>query len=314
MIVTDREPGAELSSPRLAVGLLGRDILASGSPALHESEARAQGMELDYLLFDFAQQGWEEKDLARILDAAATLGFAGVNVTHPYKQTVMAHLDELSAGAAQVGAVNTVSFTNGRMTGFNTDVTGFEESVRRGLPDASLDHVVQYGAGGGGAATAFALLSLGTARLTLFDTDAGRVADLVADLSKAFPAAAIDIGEDAAAAAASATGFVNATPIGMANYPGSAVPFQLLRSHHWVADIVYFPVETVLLREARARGCPSLDGTGMVVFQAASAFEIFTGHPADRDRMLNSFVRAARGAGGRDGQPSAPGAESAASC
>jgi shikimate dehydrogenase len=271
-------------------GLLGRNILGSGSPALHEAEAKAQGAQLDYILFDFAQRGWEEEILPRVLDAAATLGFAGLNVTHPFKQSVIPFLDALSPGAEQVGAVNTVSFADGRMTGFNTDVTGFEESVRRGLPGAALDHVVLFGAGGGGAATAHALLGLGVEKLTLFDTDEARAEALAADLRRLFTAASVEVGTEVAPAAATATGIVNATPIGMENHPGSAVPLALLRPRQWVADIVYFPLETVLLREARRRGCRTLDGTGMVVFQAAAAFEIFTGLPADRARMLNSFV------------------------
>jgi shikimate dehydrogenase len=288
--VTDASSPQDSGPPRFLAGLLGRGILGSGSPALHEAEARAQGAQLSYILFDFAQRGWDETTLPKILDAAATLGFAGVNVTHPFKQSVMPYLDELSPGAEQVGAVNTVSFANGRKTGFNTDVTGFEESVRRGLPGASLDHVIQFGAGGGGAATAHALLSLGARKLTLFDSDHSRAEGLAADLSRLFGAAAIEVGTAVEPAAGTASGFVNATPIGMEDHPGSAVPFELLQPRQWVADIVYFPLETVLLREARLRGCRTLDGTGMVVFQAASAFEIFTGLQADRARMLSSFV------------------------
>jgi shikimate dehydrogenase len=288
--MTDKAPLEESAAPRFLAGLLGRGILGSGSPALHEGEAKAQGAQLDYLLFDFAQRDWDEQHLPKILDAAATLGFAGVNVTHPFKQSVIPHLDALSPGAEQVGAVNTISFADGRKTGFNTDVTGFEESVRRGLPGASLDHVIQFGAGGGGAATAHAMLSLGAQKLTLFDTDLSRAEALAADLGALFPAAAIEVGTAVEPAAAGASGFVNATPIGMDNHPGSAVPFELLQPRHWVADIVYFPLETVLLREARLRGCRTLDGTGMVVFQAAYAFEIFTGLQADRARMLKSFV------------------------
>ena len=290
--VTDIPSPQDTDAPRFLAGLLGRDILASGSPALHESEAKAQGAQLSYLLFDFAQRGWAEQHLPKTLDAAATLGFSGLNVTHPFKQSIMPYLDELSPGAEQVGAVNTVSFAGGRMSGFNTDVTGFEESVRRGLPGASLDHVIQFGAGGGGAATAHALLGLGARRLTLFDTDEARAQALAADLRRLFADAPIEVGVDIETAAGTASGLVNATPIGMDNYPGSAVPFELLQPRMWVADIVYFPLETLLLREARLRGCRTLDGTGMVVFQAASAFEIFTDLQADRARMLKSFVEA----------------------
>jgi shikimate dehydrogenase len=90
---------------------------------------------------------------------------------------------------------------------------------------------------------------------------------------------------------ATADGIVNATPIGMANYPGTPVPAKLLRSGLWVADIVYFPLETELLRDARARGCRTMSGGGMAVFQAADAFRLFTGQEPDCERMLKHFAR-----------------------
>lgn len=294
MQVLPRESFSNGDERHLLTGLLGRDILGSSSPKLHEAEAEAQGLRLTYLLFDFAQRGWPESRLPAVLEALATLGFAGVNVTHPFKQSVMAHLDALSPGAELVGAVNTVSFADGRLTGYNTDVIGFEESMRTGLPGAALDHVVQYGAGGGGAATAHALLAMGTQRLTLFDADGSRAETLRAELARHFSVDRVDIGTDAVAAARSAGGFVNATPIGMENYPGSAIPVELLEPHQWVADIVYFPLKTQLLAEARARGCRTLDGGRMVVFQAAAAYEIFTGCKADPERMLESFMETVR--------------------
>lgn len=271
-------------------GLLGRDILASRSPWLHEREADAQGLRLVYSLYDFAARGWDESDLPRLLDAAAVVGVSGLNVTHPYKQAVVQYLDGLSDGARRIGAVNTVHFVDGKRIGHNTDVTGFGESFRHGLPDAAIDSVVQMGAGGAGFATAHALLDLGVAQLQIFDVDSARRRALVQKLRRDFGDNRAAEGGDLEAAIAGADGIVNATPIGMANYPGTSIPVELLRPSHWVADIVYFPLETMLLSEARRRGCRTLDGSGMVVFQAAAAFDIFTGVTADRERMLKSFV------------------------
>ena len=274
---------------RCLVGLVGHDIQASRSPWLHEQEGAAQGLNLVYSLFDFAAMGRGAEALPRLLDAAAETGFAGLNVTHPFKQAVIAHLDELSPGAARIGAVNTVVFEAGRKIGYNTEVTGFGESLRRGLPGADLASVQPYGAGGAGAATAQALLSAGVSELRILDTDATRCQALVTKLVNDF-----GVGRAVAATAlpealAGATGVVNTTPLGMANYPGSALPASLLDLARWVADIVYFPLETQLLREARAAGCRTLDGSGMAVFQAADAFDLFTGKSADRERMLRSF-------------------------
>lgn len=272
-------------------GLVGREILASRSPWLHEQEALAQGLALRYELVDFTARGLADADLPRVLAELAASGFAGVNVTYPFKQAVLPLLTRLSPEAERIGAVNTVRFCGGAWIGLNTDVAGFAEAVARGLAGARLDEVVQAGAGGGGSATAFALLDLGTRRLTLFDAHAGRAAALAARLARAFEGREIAVGgaSELAAAVRACDGVVNATPLGMAKSPGTAVPPQLLEPRHWVADIVYFPLETELLRAAAAKGCRVLDGSAMAVGQAAAAFEIFTGRRADRARMLEAF-------------------------
>ncbi len=274
---------------KFMTGLIGRDIGGSRSPWMHEREADAQGLRLVYSLYDFATRGWSEGDLPRFLDAAATVGLAGVNVTHPYKQAVVPYLDALSDGARRVGAVNTIKFADGKRIGHNTDVIGFAESVETGLPGVARRSVIQMGAGGAGFATAHALLDLGVETLQVFDTDYERRAALVAKLNADFGAGHATEGRDVASALQTADGLVNATPMGMTNYPGTPVPAELLHPALWVADIVYFPLETRLLAEARARGCRTLDGSGMAVYQAAAAFDIFTGVTADRARMLGSF-------------------------
>lgn len=273
----------------ILTGLVGRDIQASRSPWLHECEADAQGLRLVYSLYDFAARGWDETDLPRFLDSAQIAGVAGVNVTHPYKQAVVPYLDGLSDGARRVGAVNTVKFEGGKRIGHNTDVTGFAESIENGLPGAAKHRVVQMGAGGAGFATAHALLDLGVGELHIFDTDPARRAALVTKLNADFGAGRAVEGDDISGTLAAADGLVNATPMGMKKYPGVPVPVDALRPALWIADIVYFPLETLLLAEARARGCRTLNGSGMAVYQAATAFDIFTGLTADRARMLDSF-------------------------
>jgi shikimate dehydrogenase len=270
-------------------GLLGREILASRSPWIHQQEAAAQGIDLSYQLFDFTAAGWGDEHLSKQLEALRAEGFAGLNVTHPFKQMVIPFLDELSTSAANVGAVNTVRFADGKSIGHNTDVSGFADSVRRGLVGADLNRVVQFGAGGGGSATAFALLSLGVSTLMLVDADQNRRTDLAERLALAYPAATILAASPAEAQLSGFDGVVNATPMGMAAHPGMAVDPDLLSESMWVADIVYFPLETALLKAAHAKGCRVLDGRGMAVFQAADAFEIFTGKEPDRQRMLASF-------------------------
>jgi shikimate dehydrogenase len=271
------------------IGLVGKDIQGSKSPLMHEREARELGLVLLYQLLDLNVLGRDVDALGDLLYSAELMGFAGLNITHPCKQAVIPLLHDLSEDARAIGAVNTVQFKSGRRKGFNTDASGFAESFRRGLPGAALDRVVQIGAGGAGAATAYAMLKLGTANLEITDTIPGRAAGLVKNLSQFFDASRVSVVENVASSLKSAQGVVHATPTGMREYPGLPVPESALHGGLWVAEVVYFPLETELLRKARALGCRTLDGGGMAVFQAAAAFEIFTGREADRERMLRHF-------------------------
>lgn len=271
-------------------GLIGKGIQASLTPAMHMQEGRVQGLDYAYELIDVAAMDASAVSLPELLSDAEARGLSGLNITHPFKQQVMQYLSELSDDAKALGAVNTVILRDGQRIGQNTDWWGFSESMKRGLPQADLASVVQLGAGGAGAATAYAILKLGAAKLTIFDPDSDKVAQLIAALKVAFPQATVLAGDDLAAAMGSSTGLIHATPTGMASYPGLPLPQELLQPHQWVAEIVYFPLETELLRVAKARGCAVLNGGGMAVFQAVGAFQYFTGLEADRQRMLEHFL------------------------
>jgi shikimate dehydrogenase len=287
----DLQPSFGIGQGRVLTGLAGRGITASRSPFMHEHEADAQGLRLAYALFDFTDRGWSDGELPQLLDAVQRIGFAGINVTLPFKQAVIPLLDDLSDGARAIGAVNTVAFRDGRRIGFNTDCTGFAESFRGGLTDVPRRTVLQLGCGGAGSATAHALLSeLAVERLVLFDHDSAKAGALAAQLSQAYGAGRVGVSADATQAAAGADGLVNATPMGMDKFPGLPLPASAIAPRHWVAEIVYFPLVTEFLAEARRKGCRTLDGSGMAVHQAAEAFEIFTGKPANRQRMQQSFT------------------------
>ncbi|MGA6161773.1 shikimate dehydrogenase [Amycolatopsis magusensis] len=266
------------------IGLIGSGIGPSLSPALHEQEAAELGLRYLYRRLDLDVLG---RPAAEVLEAARLAGFDGLNVTHPAKQQLLDRLDELSPEAAALGAVNTVVFDGGRAIGHNTDTTGFAGSLSRGLPDAAMESVLLLGAGGAGAAVGHALLSLGTGTLHVHDVDADRAATLVSALGERFGAGRAVVGD--LDVLRFADGLVHATPTGMANYPGSPVPASALRPELWVADIVYRPLETDLLRAAAARGCRVLHGGGMVVLQAADSFRLFTGAEPDAERMLRHF-------------------------
>ena len=275
--------------PRILAGLIGAGIQASRTPALHEQEGDAQGLRYLYRLIDLDQLHMDSSALPDLLTAAEQMNFTGLNITYPCKQVILALLDELSPEARGIGAVNTVIWRDGKRIGHNTDCLGFAEGFRRGLHEAARQRVVQMGAGGAGAAVAHALLAEGVGQLSIFDVDPGRAQSLADNLNQHFGPGRAQAGSDLDSAMAAADGLVNTTPMGMAKLPGMPVPAGLLRADLWVADIVYFPLETELLRTARALGCRTLDGGNMAVFQAVKAFELFSGKKADAQRMLDHF-------------------------
>lgn len=270
-------------------GLIGAGIQASRTPALHEREGQAQGLRYLYRLIDLDALQLDNSALPDLLNAAERMGFTGLNITFPCKQTILPLLDELSPEARGIGAVNTVVLKDGKRIGHNTDCLGFAEGFRRGLSGAELERVVQMGAGGAGSAVAHALLSEGVQRLEIFDVDSDRAQTLADNLNQHFEGHRAHAGKDLTAAMSTASGLVNTTPMGMAKLPGMPVPAHLLRAELWVAEIVYFPLQTELLQAARALGCRTLDGGNMAVFQAVKAFELISGVTPDASRMLAHF-------------------------
>lgn len=273
----------------ILAGLIGAGIQASRTPALHEHEGDEQGLRYLYRLIDLDQLQLDSNALPDLLLAAERMNYTGLNITFPCKQAIIPLLDELSPEARGIGAVNTVVLKDGKRVGHNTDCLGFAEGFRRGLPDVARERVVQMGAGGAGAAVAHALLSEGVQQLNIFDVDMERAECLADNLNQHFGAGRAVAGLDLASTLSRADGLVNTTPMGMAKLPGMPVPAALLRPELWVAEIVYFPLETELLRNARALGCRTLDGGNMAVFQAVKAFELFSGRVPDARRMLAHF-------------------------
>lgn len=276
--------------PLYLLGLIGRDIQGSVSPRLHEAQARRLGLRCSYALVDFAERGWDESRLPEVLTAMQTLGYAGCNVTHPYKQAIMPYLDSLSPEAEALGTVNTVVFKDGRRIGYNTDCSGFCDNFQHFLRGASTGQVLQVGAGGAGFAVAHGMLQLGTGSLWIYDRDTERSEALVARLAGQFGAARVSLCRNPEAALVKCDGLVQATPVGMLGHPGMPVDPQLLHPEQWLAEVIYVPLETELLLAAKARGCRTMNGGGMVVFQAAGAFEHFTGIKPDAQAMLEDFA------------------------
>lgn len=280
---------AEAKTRSFKVGLVGAGIQHSSSPSLHMDEAKALGLEYRYELLDLDLLAGGPGELADVLTSAERRGFTGLNITYPCKQAVIPLLHELSSEARELHSVNSVLLRDGKRIGHNTDWWGFAESFRRGLPDVSLSHVVLIGAGGAGAAVGYAALRLGAGSLTIFDTDQSRSHSLAARLAPLFPDRSVAATDDPRASLAGADGLIHATPTGMVKLPGMPVPSECLRRSLWVAEIVYVPLVTELLRTSRSLGCRTLDGSGMAVFQAVMAFELFCGVRPNAARMLARF-------------------------
>lgn len=274
---------------KILLGLIGGSIQRSMSPALHEEEGRHHGLRVHYQLIDLEAARAGVEALAELLHAAWLMGFAGLNITHPCKQSVIPLLDGVSEEAQAIGAVNTVVRGEGGFVGHNTDGSGWSWGFRRALPRADLTSVVLLGAGGAGAACADAVLRLGARQLLVFDQDARRAASLAEALNRRFQGAPARATGDLPAAMAHASGLIHATPTGTANHPGLPFSATLLRPAMWISEVVYVPLETPLLKAARAAGCATMDGGCMNVGQAAGAFRLFTGQQADAARMEAHF-------------------------
>lgn len=270
-------------------GLVGAGIQHSSSPSMHMDEGQSLGLQISYELFDLDLMPAGATGLAAVLDQAEQRGFTGLNVTYPSKQAVIPLLHELSPEARALHSVNTVLFRGGRRIGHNTDWWGYAESFRREMTDVSARRIVLVGAGGAGAAVGYAMLKSGTQELSVHDLDRSRASALAERMSGIFDDRKVTVCEDVPAAIAAADGLVHATPTGMQKYPGIPVPAECLQPPLWVADVVYVPLLTELLRAARQHGCRTLDGDGMAVFQGAMAFKLFFGANPDAARMQRRF-------------------------
>jgi shikimate dehydrogenase len=281
-----------MTKRRILVGLFGKNIQGSLSPALFADAFAAADIDGYYHLMDVDRM--PGRKLPQLLDAIKTAGFAGANITYPFKQDILPLLDIVDPQAARVGAVNTVAIApDGRTTGYNFDRDGWRNSFaeKLGADSARGKTVVQIGAGGAGRAVAFALMDLGAGVVVIADLDKARAAALVADLAKHYSPARCRVANDLERDIATADGVVNATQIGMSGFPGNPVPVAALKAAHWAADVIYTPIDTEFIKAAVAKGARTLNGGGMCVHQAVEAFKCLTGVTPDVAMLHRAFVK-----------------------
>lgn len=278
----DREDlGRSLDTGTVMYGVFGHPIGHSKSPLMLNEAFRATGLNAAYAAYSIVPG-----TLGEAVRGIRALGFRGINVTVPHKLEVMEYLDELDDTARRIGAVNTVVNDGGRLIGYNTDGIGYVRSLKEETGFApSGKRIVLIGAGGAARGIGFALAQEGPSSLIIANRSADKAAQLANDLSSFAKSRGIPLA-DAAEELASADLIVNTTLVGMHPHV-QEVPIDpsVLRSGQLVSDIVYTPRETLLLKEAKARGAAVHGGLGMFIYQGAYAFEYWTGKSAPVDAM-----------------------------
>ena len=280
-----------LSGRARLAGVMGWPVGHSLSPRLHGFWLDRYGIDGAFLPLAVTPERFESA-LRGLVDA----GFRGVNVTVPHKQAALALCDETAPLAARIGAVNTLVFEDGRLKGSNTDAFGFLENLRQGAPtwNAAAGPALILGAGGAARAVAVALLDAGVAELRLANRTTARAEALAEELgAKKLGGRVTAVPWEARGAALEdLTLLVNSTNLGMTGQPPLELDLERLPTGAVVIDIVYAPLETGLLAQARARGNPAVDGLGMLLHQARPGFEAWFGVAPEVTAELRAFVLA----------------------
>lgn len=244
---------------------------------IHRAGYAALGLSFTYVPFRVT-------DLPGALQGMRALGIRGFGVSMPFKIEILRHLDRVDPLAQRIGAVNTVVNDDGILTGYNADAHGAAEALAE-VRTIDGARVLVIGAGGAARAVAHGLAARG-ARVTI----AARALSAAQEIAGAMGGAALPLA--ALAGLESFDVLVNTTPVGMADHPGLIVPGDWLRPGLVVFDAVYKPIETALLREARARGASTLHGGMMLLHQAFRQFSLYTGQDAPREAMTQAMLDA----------------------
>ncbi|BAQ71170.1 shikimate 5-dehydrogenase [Rhodovulum sulfidophilum] len=266
-------------------GVIGSPIAHSKSPLLHRHWLERYGLRGFYVPMDVAHA-----DLKQVLEALPRMGLVGVNVTIPHKETILSLADSVSDRAALIGSANTLIFrADGKVYADNTDGIGFIENLRQGAPgwDPTSGPAAVLGAGGAARAVVAALSEQGVREIRVSNRTRSRAEALRAEFG---PKIVIHDWVQAGAMIDGAATVVNTTSLGMVGKAEFKVPLDALSPDAVVSDLVYVPLETPFLREARARGCVAVDGLGMLLHQAAPGFERWFGRRPEVDEAARAVL------------------------
>jgi shikimate dehydrogenase len=284
--VTDIQPS---NFQTFKLGLIGYPLGHSLSPKIHRAALKACDLQGDYSLFPIPPE--DTQALKDRLTRVRSGEIHGLNVTIPHKQNVIPFLDELTPTAQAIGAVNTIYLRENKLIGDNTDAAGFLSDLKRFLTTETQRHgdlnALVFGAGGSARAVAYALVNDGS-RLTI----SARRMEQAQQLASSFPNYEIRITPLSDLQLSTFNLLVNTTPVGMTpNTDQSPLSENIaLPKDIMIYDLVYNPRETTLVKNARAKGLSATTGLGMLIEQAALAFELWTGHNPPRNILYDSVV------------------------
>ncbi|MDO9287231.1 MAG: shikimate dehydrogenase [Thermodesulfovibrionales bacterium] len=266
----------KVSGKTKVLGLLGFPVEHSLSPAMHNTAFEKLGLDCCYVTFSV-----KPEFLRDAVKSIKALNLAGVNVTVPHKERVIPFLDEVDKEASFIGAVNTIVNDNGRLTGYNTDGRGFMRSLSEAKISVNKKNVLVIGAGGASRAIGYYLCQ-NASELFLYDIDKKKAGKLISDLNKIrgnvsfFSSQPEDMDI-----------IINATPLGLKKNDPLPIDVKLLKPKHVVCDLIY--KKTPLLEKASKKGCKTLNGLGMLLWQGVFAFELWTGRRPPVDVMRKSL-------------------------
>lgn len=291
----EKEKLVNISGKTHLVGLIGYPVSHSVSPPMQNAAFAKLGLDWCYVPLPVPTE--PSARIGEALSGLRALGMKGVNVTVPHKQAVMPHLDTLTQAAQAIGAVNTISVTDdGVLVGDNTDAAGFVRDILDYGVQLAGKQVLLLGAGGSARAVAYGLANAGCAAVTILNRTQARAEQIARDMQPFFAQCAFAAGampSDIAKIAAQSDIIVNSTSLGMSpNVDG--LPWDktvAFRAEQVVYDLIYNPAETLLLAKAKADGARAINGLGMLVWQGAIAFEIWTGQAAPVDVMREAIGR-----------------------
>ena len=273
----------------MKIGLIGNNISSSNAPDIHIRLAKIFQIPLEYLLFDLKDK--EENYFAVLLEELRVAGFKGVNITFPFKEKVIKHVDKISKNSRNVGSANTLIFKK-KIIAQNTDYTGFLKTYNFHFGKNTPGTILVLGAGGVSRAVTFALASLGVKKIFLIDKDEIKAKSLSKDLSILNINCVVTKLDQLEKYLSSFDGIINCTPVGHYDFPGCPLGKLMPNKKQWIFDVVYTPAKTDFIKKGEQVGAKIISGIDLFIFQAIDAFLYFT--EKKNDHILTNHIHKLR--------------------